>query len=147
MYINGYCMSSHFICYSKWLSTRITFVIFLNFVNDFAVFSQITTWCQSKNLWPLWIFFMCPLKESAWVNDLHKIHIWNLYHLHEQFSCVLMKGWYCFQNNCYKYHICWNYHFKNYYVWRQNELLLTNSNQTKFSISDFHSFYQIIFPA
>ena len=125
-------------------------------------FSQIISWwCQC-----MWIFvtfgniIMCPLKESAWVNDLHKIHIWNLYHLHEQFSCVLMKRWYCFQNNCYKYHICWDYHFKNYYIWKQNELqgytgqvsVNKHSNQTIYPESiqfqNFvHSFFQIIFPA
>ena len=103
---------------------------------------------------------MCPLEESAWVNDLHKIHIWNLYHLHEQFSCVLMKGWYCFQNNCHKYHICWDYNFKNYYIWKQNELqgytgqvsVKKHRNQTIYPESiqfqNFvHSFFQIIFPA
>ena len=71
-----------------------------------------------------------------------------------------LKGWYCFQNNCYKYHICGDYHFKNYYIWKQNELqgytgqvsVKKHRNQTIYPESiqfqNFvHSFFQIIFPA
>ena len=53
-------------------------------------FSQIISWwCQCEYLWPLGIFFMCSLKESAWVNDfLQDSHLKSLSPSWTVFMCL-----------------------------------------------------------
>ena len=88
-WVNDFPKESHLKIFLK----RITFVIFLTFINGFDVYSQMMRmrkFLHKCHIWNLFDLHDCFLSSDE--NDkiiFDKNHIWNLFYIHEWFWSVL----------------------------------------------------------